>query len=253
MSDPRPSVVFGDVHGDSKRLATLISRIRDRFGSEVDIYSLGDLIDRGSDSKGVLDICVKEGVKGILGNHELWFYNVCIGGPIDDFIYSSIMGGMETVKSYGLFKGPVDVVTPKLYQAIPQAHKDYVSSLPPCRCVEAAGKFYWLLHTGMRADTAKGLIDAAQGHSLTNEALLELWYRVHRDGFFWGSPDLAGRYGGMHKFENGSVQVFGHTPVRSPIVSPHFIALDTGCSTAPPFQLSAAVLHTDGRVELLSV
>jgi len=67
----RPAVVFGDVHGDSVKLEKLVAEVRKRFGTEVDIYSLGDLIDRGPDSKGVLDICVREGIQGILGNHEL--------------------------------------------------------------------------------------------------------------------------------------------------------------------------------------
>ena len=51
--------ILGDVHGEARQLRALIDHVRRLHGTGVEFYSLGDLIDRGSDSKGVLDICVQ--------------------------------------------------------------------------------------------------------------------------------------------------------------------------------------------------
>src|SRR3954452_10553358 len=66
--------VIPDIHGCSRTFRRLVSEvIRLQAGDE--LYLLGDMIDRGPDSKGVLDFIFQmrhEGftVKGVKGNHE---------------------------------------------------------------------------------------------------------------------------------------------------------------------------------------
>ena len=66
-------LVISDIHGCSKTLLALLKKIK--LTKEDDLYFLGDYIDRGPDSSGVLDIITdlkKEGYKifPLLGNHE---------------------------------------------------------------------------------------------------------------------------------------------------------------------------------------
>lgn len=244
------AVVFGDVHGDSQKLEKLIALARERFG-QVAFYSLGDLIDRGPDSKGVLDICVRENVLGILGNHELWFWDACSGLHVPEGILQPVMGSLATLRSYGLNKGDYRGIGPALFKTVPQAHKDFILSLPPFRRLEVGGRTFWLVHTGLSADTAAGVLHEV-GRPLDDETLLQLALKVTPGVFFWVSPNI--REGKLHRFASGATQILGHTPIQSPVVRPnHFVALDTGCGTCPPFTLSALVLRDDGTSEIVRV
>ena len=64
---------ISDIHGCARTFEALLDRIA--FTSQDELYLLGDYIDRGGDSKGVLDLIFrfqKEGyaVQCLLGNHE---------------------------------------------------------------------------------------------------------------------------------------------------------------------------------------
>jgi len=217
----------------------------------VDIYSLGDVIDRGPDSKGALDICVREGVNGICGNHELWFGQVLAGGKMDEFPYSNIMGGLATLASYGLRRGDPDHVGPALRQAVPSEHREWILNLPPYRVITVGSKSYLLIHSGIPASALEGLAQTAAA-KVPDETKVEVLLRLSPDAFFWtgAKPKTPGLVGAF----SGFCQVFGHTPVREAMVFPHFIALDTGCGTCPPYSLSAAVILPNSTgIEILSV
>ena len=243
------TVIFGDVHGCARQLKELIAQARRRFG-DVEFYSVGDLVDRGPDSKDVLDICVAEGVKGILGNHELWLCSVLSGYPMDDMPYSNIMGGIATLKSYGLYRGDPDRVGPALRNAVPKAHRDWLLDLPPYRFIEVAGTKYVLLHTGTSASTLEQIREQVPG--FPEEQIPKLLSEKSTDMFFWSgpnpkSPEKVGKY-------TSFVQVYGHIPNgKATEVPGHFIALDTGCGTCAPYMLSAVALHEDGKKDFLSV
>jgi serine/threonine protein phosphatase 1 len=64
---------IGDIHGCSKTLEALLEKLPAGTGDE--LYFLGDYVDRGPDSKGVLDIILqleKQGISAfcIRGNHD---------------------------------------------------------------------------------------------------------------------------------------------------------------------------------------
>jgi serine/threonine protein phosphatase 1 len=115
------SVVFGDVHGESAKLRALIDTARGRWG-DVKLYGVGDFIDRGPDSKGVVQICVDEGVEGILGNHELWFHQLLNKGVFDDGALHPVMGGRQTLDSYGLGIRHPEKNLPR----VPESHREFV-------------------------------------------------------------------------------------------------------------------------------
>ena len=98
--------VIGDVHGHYNELVKLINKLPNKFDSK--ICFVGDLIDRGPDSKKVVDLVKKYNYDCVLGNHEQMCiehagnpYNY-VGGygqsPLNNFGYN---GGVSTLDSYG--------------------------------------------------------------------------------------------------------------------------------------------------------
>jgi hypothetical protein len=61
-------IVIGDVHGCTRELEKLLQRVAPRTGD--DCVFLGDLINRGPDSLGAIDLARSLGAVSLLGNHE---------------------------------------------------------------------------------------------------------------------------------------------------------------------------------------
>lgn len=97
--------VIGDIHGCLPTLTKLLDRIV--FSTTDSLYLLGDLIDRGTDSKGVIDLIrnlKKSGhnVNSIMGNHEaMMLHTLKDPGYLQ---YWKSQGGKETMESFGLDK-----------------------------------------------------------------------------------------------------------------------------------------------------
>jgi hypothetical protein len=60
--------VIGDIHGCVDELDRLLDRCA--LGSDDSVVSVGDLVNKGPDSLGVLRLCRKVGAKAVLGNHD---------------------------------------------------------------------------------------------------------------------------------------------------------------------------------------
>lgn len=94
--------VIGDVHGSLNSLITLIEFISPT-GKDCIVF-LGDYIDRGENSKGVLDYCIdlkeKYNTVFLQGNHEDTFIKTL--NNKDLFNYWLQYGGDRTLQSYSL-------------------------------------------------------------------------------------------------------------------------------------------------------
>jgi hypothetical protein len=110
FSDTRLYVI-GDIHGRLDLLERMIDLVNldiGSYGPHSLIVTLGDYIDRGPDSRGVVDRLLNNPFAGqfvrLKGNHEALFEKF-----VDD---SSIgtdwwrLGGLETLKSFGITVGP---------------------------------------------------------------------------------------------------------------------------------------------------
>ena len=110
--------VIGDIHGCSKALHALIDEISPTRDDT--LIFLGDYIDRGPDSRGVIDLVVQltrqTRVVSLRGNHEVMLMGVLFGGLDPEWWTKS--GGQSTVASYG---GSLE--------RIPQSHLDFFRSL----------------------------------------------------------------------------------------------------------------------------
>ena len=187
---------IGDVHGCSEELARLLAKIP--FDENSTIIFVGDLIDRGPDSKGVLDLVLalreKTRVVGLMGNHEHMLLSFIddpeseIGGM---FIYN---GGSSTLASYGADDGTY---------TIPAEHMDFYRELKLSHETDE----YYFVHAGV-PDCDLNEIDGEK------DVLTLLWIR---EKFLKSSRKW------------GKKIIHGHTPVVQVENKPNRINIDTGC------------------------
>lgn len=90
-------VAIGDVHGCLDLLELAVARFPDQS-----LVFLGDYIDRGPDSRGVLRLVRKLVEAGravaLMGNHDLWMTEVLLDGQDPTLWYMN--GGEQTMQSY---------------------------------------------------------------------------------------------------------------------------------------------------------
>lgn len=120
---PSRVIAIGDVHGCAKALRALIDVIRPR--PDDTLISLGDCIDRGPESRQVIEELLELREKcrliPLLGNHEEMMLNVLDRRPQpDDWLEC---GGAATMKSYGSSLDPRDI--PPSHVAFVRSWVDY--------------------------------------------------------------------------------------------------------------------------------
>lgn len=123
-------IVFGDIHGCSIALNVLLGVIDPQ--PDDTIITLGDYIDRGPNSKGVIDrlIALKDQCNyvSIMGNHELMLMRAA--GGKDDLRHWVMLGGAITLRSYGHLS-PVFVEKDELKKFIPFEHMQFIMDCIP--------------------------------------------------------------------------------------------------------------------------
>jgi serine/threonine protein phosphatase 1 len=197
---------IGDVHGCADRLSVLHAGIaadaRARPGARrVAILHLGDYVDRGPDSAGVLELLLgPPPVRGaemvsLLGNHEVMMLDACDPqAPAGAMEFWLDTGGAETLESYGARHDD-----PRWWEAVPAEH---LALMRRCPLRWGAGD-YLFVHAGVRP-----------GVPLERQDPFDLvWIR---------EPFLS------FEGELPLVVVHGHTPAPAPAVRPHRIGIDTG-------------------------
>lgn len=91
--------VIGDIHGCYYTLVDLYNQIREKY-KHIAVYTVGDLIDRGSNSYEVMKFVINEKMEFTAGNHDYMFYHF-FKEPDSIFAKSWIFNGNEaTLKSY---------------------------------------------------------------------------------------------------------------------------------------------------------
>jgi serine/threonine protein phosphatase 1 len=189
-------LAIGDIHGCRKTFVRLLEKVR--LVSSDTLYLLGDYVDRGPDTKGVIETIMRLQRQGfdlrpIRGNHEQMLLDAVCADSRDLWLDN---GGIYTLMSYGV-RSPA---------YIPREDLLFLSGLPLYRMTET----HVFVHAGLNLTLDDPFSPAGE------EAML--WARDTQS-------DLS-KLG-------GKTLVTGHTPVdldeiRRSIGSNH-IRLDNGC------------------------
>ena len=212
---------IGDVHGCNARLAALHGQIAadlaERPISSATLIHVGDYIDRGEDSAGVLDRLLAPppapGLRMIhlKGNHEAMMLTALDTAGVGEVMHWLSNGGSDTLASWGVPR----LTPPSAWlRYIPAAHIDLLRNLPLMH--QQGG--YVFVHAGLRP-----------GVELERQSAEDmLWIR---------EPFLS------FKGEVPAVAVHGHTPARDVTKRAHRIGIDTGAVMGGT--LSCVVLEDD--------
>lgn len=119
------TLAIGDIHGCYTSLTTLLSLVAPV--AEDQIIFLGDYVDRGPDSRGVIELLISDSIKAkivfLRGNHEVMMLDAR-ADPMDARNWIGC-GGFETVLSYGM-KTTGDWVA-----AVPETHWQFLQKTCP--------------------------------------------------------------------------------------------------------------------------
>ena len=228
VPEGRRIYAIGDVHGRSDlldRMADLIAAdVGQRALADATTVFLGDYVDRGPDSRGVLDRLVRRDFPTetvlLQGNHEAMLLGFLAEPATGESWRHN--GGLETIRSYGVDvrlvqagKGYAEAAS-ALRDAIPETHHHLLRGM---KLTLEVGD-YFFCHAGVRP----GVPLARQ----LPEDLL--WIR---------EPFLSS---GM---SYGKIVVHGHSPVTQPEVRLNRINIDTGAFGSG--RLTALVLEGSER------
>lgn len=188
----------GDIHGYADMLEEMIAKITEHAAGLTGpkhLVFLGDYIDRGPNSREVIERLMHLTIKG--------FKIVCLKGNHEDMLirfvesreaYSWLQnGGWETCESYGCDNPS------RFYMHLPEEHRRWMKNLPVSHALDK----YFFAHAGV--NPKRPLTDQTDANMM--------WIR---DEFLHHDKPLE------------RIVVHGHTPSKEPEVKVHRIGIDTG-------------------------
>lgn len=228
---------IGDIHGHLDLLKGVHERIASddsAHGGGGQVVHVGDLLDRGPDSRGVVDYLMRGQMAGkpwivLRGNHDRFLPRL---GRQPDWVDPGLTSGRHWLDHPGLGAGPTlasygiaregrshDEIRADVLRDVPEAHLDWLSQLPLSHQIPQA----LFVHAGIRPG-----VDLRQQteHDL-------VWIRA---GFLDDATD------------HGTLVVHGHTPVEAVTHFGNRLAIDTGAAYGGP--LSVVVFDGDELSEL---
>nr|WP_321454708.1 metallophosphoesterase family protein [uncultured Cohaesibacter sp.] len=213
--DVQPEDVYaiGDIHGCLDLLLLLeeqiFAEVEERASPALIVY-VGDLVDRGPDSKGVIDHCLHaplpQNVERLVlcGNHDLTYSEFLMQPSLSSPWIG--WGGLATLASYGIdledFRRtglPESALFRWLAERIPAEHMAFIAGLPAALTMPKAH----IVHAGLRHDTP-----------MQEQTVRDLMWS--RDQFLVEEP------------ASDRLIIHGHTPFNKPEIGPGRIGIDTG-------------------------
>lgn len=222
-------IVLADPHGCLKTLQALAAK----FPEGVPVTVAGDLIDRGPDSRGVVNFILDKGWDVVMGNHELMMLEeakVIPGGELmPERIYVdnyngiwTMNGGDACLRSYRDFK-PYDEETAKMFGRKGdwftdletfKKHFQWMRGLPPFieykDVKNANGDYLMVSHS------------TASRHWAEKDQNAQKWNQFVQTTI-WDRNPMPPKIPGVYN-------IYGHTPqIGGPTVKEHFACVDGGC------------------------
>ncbi len=187
-------IAIGDIHGCSESLKALWNKLE--LYSDSTFIFIGDYIDRGPDSKGVVDFLLKAKKERncvfLRGNHEQMLLDSLKSKRDYNWLLN---GGDTTLDSYNADGA----------EQIPEVHLEFYRNTN----LYFESDDYFFVHAGVPPfQSIKESIKSDEYHDFF------LWGRDHIDSFETPWEKTV---------------VFGHTPRPHPIQKKKMIGIDTGC------------------------
>jgi serine/threonine protein phosphatase 1 len=215
ISEGHAVYAIGDIHGRLDLLQDILQRVTEDAGQHPEdatrsLIFLGDYIDRGAESRGVVEALLQDPLPGfatvrLMGNHEEAFL-AFLDGLSDGLDWLSF-GGLETLMSYGVplrsLPRTEDAVAELRFSVANAVPKSHVEMIRRCTLHHSIGA-YLFVHAGVRP-----------GIPLENQTPTDLMWI--RDDFLRSRVPLPRR-----------VVVHGHTICDLPQNREHRINVDTG-------------------------
>lgn len=199
-------IAITDIHGELNKLESVLSKIKTQ-SDDIFVF-MGDYIDRGPNSKDVVDRIIEQANYNrcvyLIGSHEYALLHASTD-EYYQFLFENY-GGPSTVKSYGSFNN------------IFKVHGEFFRNL----------QFYYLtdkylfVHAGINPF-----------YSLEEQSETDLVYI--RNKFIYSKHNLP------------QIIIFGHTEFDEPYVDEYKIGIDLGCGKYPAAPLCALILDGDKK------
>lgn len=204
--------IIGDVHGCYKTLCALIEQLPEKYNSK--ICFVGDLIDRGPNSKDVIELVKKHNYDCVLGNHEEgYIYEIdkiqdglkvgCINYHNTEWYKN--WGGVKTIQSYNIFNYEEQ-------KEIFKEHKDFFKSLPIFK------EYYDFKYKNKHLVVSHGHIGPFWNKRIYTRTQNQK--NIFKESVIW-SRDFS-------NIDNTIFNIFGHTPVDNIEINDNYINIDTG-------------------------
>lgn len=253
--------VIGDIHGMLTPLRALVARVR-QDDPAAELLFVGDYVNRGPDSKGVLDyLLTLDHARFCRGNHDDVFDQIVNGrsfaGRTTDedhlaaFQWFMQYGLDQTLLSYGadpelllaVNEQPTHKGLRQLVSLVPEAHRQFVRHLPAV--IEEKDIFVahakWDPHASTEPSLSARL---SRSESLRQDII---WRR-------FTTPEVHAPKSWMR------TGYFGHTPVQNylpggpdadsvPVVGQRVVLLDTACALIPEGRLTAFCVETQRYIQ----
>jgi len=190
--------VIGDVHGELEKLTKLLKKLP----KDAKVCFVGDLIDKGPKSADVVELIIQNNYPSTLGNHEIMALTCCNENEVNHHSWR-MCGGEETLRSY-----------PK--RKIPRSHLEWLSKLP---------YFYYY--------EVKNHLPLVVSHSYIHHLWVDKEHKYsHIDArdILWKKMKKPEDFDLKKEKKNAIFNIFGHTPVPSPVISDYWAMIDTGAT-----------------------
>lgn len=218
--------IIGDVHGEYQTLLTLISQLP----KNAELIFVGDLIDRGDESREVVEFVRQNDYRVIMGNHEAFMIRygeafiaaVSRGQQPDMNNVWTFAGGIETLRSYDLIEGHYTIINDSQALKNLQNDIDWMKSLP---------LYLELVYPINRRKVV-----------ISHASIGDFWHLRHT------KPDDFSFYALSNRRPPSSqspiFNIYGHTVVPDVVITDSYVSLDTGCGKDREAKLSAFCIET---------
>ncbi|KAE8167853.1 Metallo-dependent phosphatase-like protein [Aspergillus tamarii] len=266
-SAARRLVIVGDVHGMKRSLEALLEKVGFDKGNGDHLIFVGDLVNKGPNSPGVIDLAVELGASAVRGNHDNAVLDAALeinargdhpmhagditSGPAKLLENSGAQSASESVASDGLTRH--SATTYSTARALSTRQLDWLAALPlilriklPHHPDSSIDDTLVVVHAGLTPGIP---LDKQDPHAVM--LMRSLGHAPGDEGTFIpaeasGEEGWAAQWDRWQdKLTTRTTVIFGHDANRRLQLGRHAIGLDSACLYG--YHLSALVIESNDR------